>query len=196
MPTSTADLIVGVDEAGVGCWAGCCFVAAVAIDRGVILPECVKDSKCVSDIRMARAVVQRSAAHIFVERASVRLINDLGIWNAWQRAMKTLLGRVERLDANLEVIIDGNRPVPGRMGRCVPRADKTIPVVGAASIVAKDEQLWSMWVADQRHPEYGFDQHHGYGTSQHREALETHGICDLHRTGYKPIKAVLEARRP
>lgn len=40
---------------------------------------------------------------------------------------------------------------------------------------------------DKNYPEYGFAKHNGYGTKIHREALEKHGPCEIHRMSYKPV---------
>ncbi len=41
-------------------------------------------------------------------------------------------------------------------------------------------------------PQYGFNQHKGYPTKQHIEALQIHGPCKLHRKSYKPVKDALK----
>jgi len=43
-----------------------------------------------------------------------------------------------------------------------------------------------------RHPQYGFDQHKGYGTPAHLAALRAHGPCDEHRRSFAPVRECLE----
>ncbi|MNN18739.1 Ribonuclease HII [compost metagenome] len=45
----------------------------------------------------------------------------------------------------------------------------------------------------QQHPEYGFDQHKGYGTPFHLAALRAHGPCPEHRRSFAPVRACLDA---
>jgi ribonuclease HII len=50
-----------------------------------------------------------------------------------------------------------------------------------ASIVAKVARDRMMSELDGRYPGYGFAQHKGYGTDEHREALLRIGRCPQHR---------------
>jgi len=45
------------------------------------------------------------------------------------------------------------------------------------------------------HPEYGFDQHKGYGTPAHLAALRSHGPCPQPRRSFAPVRAGLDADR-
>lgn len=40
----------------------------------------------------------------------------------------------------------------------------------------------------QQHPEYGFDQHKGYGVPAHIAAIRQHGPCPAHRRTFAPVK--------
>ena len=64
--------------------------------------------------------------------------------------------------------------------------------VAAASILAKEARDIEMERLALEFPEYGFDNHKGYGTAAHMEALKKYGPCKLHRMSFKPIKALLE----
>ena len=50
-----------------------------------------------------------------------------------------------------------------------------------ASIVAKVTRDRMMRDLDREHPGYGFAQHKGYATEEHREALLKRGRCRQHR---------------
>jgi ribonuclease HII len=39
-----------------------------------------------------------------------------------------------------------------------------------------------------RFPEYGFDEHKGYGTAKHLAAIARHGACPIHRKTFAPLK--------
>lgn len=75
--------------------------------------------------------------------------------------------------------------------QCVVKADAVHPIVGAASIYAKVARDTVMAQLSTKYPEYGFDKHVGYGTKAHAQALQSHGICDIHRRSYKPIRVLL-----
>ena len=50
-----------------------------------------------------------------------------------------------------------------------------------ASISAKVNRDWEMEQLATRYPQYGFDQHKGYGTVDHRAALKVFGPTSVHR---------------
>ena len=41
--------------------------------------------------------------------------------------------------------------------------------------------------AAEKYPGYGFEQHKGYGTKAHLEALRTLGPCPIHRRSFQPV---------
>jgi ribonuclease HII len=53
--------------------------------------------------------------------------------------------------------------------------------IAMASIIAKVTRDRMMTELDAKFPGYGFAQHKGYGTEEHREALLRRGRCRQHR---------------
>jgi len=41
------------------------------------------------------------------------------------------------------------------------------------------------------YPGYGFERHKGYGTPQHREALQRLGATAIHRRSFRPVQLAL-----
>jgi ribonuclease HII len=95
---------------------------------------------------------------------------------------RAILGLRERVDY---VYIDGkffpNIPTPGEP---VVRGDQCIPVVSAASILAKVSRDQQMSWLDRSYPGYGFNKHKGYPTKLHRFALKELGPTPEHRMSY------------
>jgi ribonuclease HII len=95
---------------------------------------------------------------------------------------RAVLGLRERIDY---VYIDGmffpDIPIPGES---VIRGDQSIPVVSAASILAKVSRDQQMIWLDQSYPKYGFSRHKGYPTKFHRSVLQTLGPTPEHRMSY------------
>jgi len=92
-----------------------------------------------------------------------------------------------------EIIVDGkfNYLSDDQRARAIVKADKTIPAVSAASIVAKvARDNWMIRVAAKEFPDYCFEKHVGYGTRLHRQALAEHGACSIHRLTYKPLVSI------
>ena len=97
---------------------------------------------------------------------------------------------MDRAIAQLEpqptlALIDGNRnsgiSVPSR---CVIKGDASCADIAAASILAKVSRDRYMLEMAERYPEYGFEQHKGYGTKLHYEKLREYGPSPIHRPSF------------
>lgn len=188
--------VAGLDEVGRGAWAGPVVAAAVILpcDDGVhAVLEGVRDSKQVSP-----AMREILAARIFdvalavgVGRCEHQEIDVLGIVPATRLAMERALAALAVAPEAL--VIDALR-LPGinLPQEAFPCADGLSLSVAAASIIAKvARDRWMADVAEVDFPGYGFLQHKGYGTRQHREALARLGACPLHRVSFRPIGTLL-----
>jgi len=176
--------VAGVDEAGRGPLAGPVVAAAVVFVDGETIPG-IGDSKRLTASRRARlsSGIRRTAMDWAIGAATAREVDQLNIHNASLLAMRrAVLGLRERVDY---VYIDGkffpDIPIPGES---VIRGDQSIPVVSAASILAKVSRDRQMVWLDQSYPEYGFSRHKGYPTRYHRSVLETLGPTPEHRMSY------------
>lgn len=61
--------------------------------------------------------------------------------------------------------------------------------------MAKYVQVMAMEDLHDQFPRFGFNNHHGYGTEEHKKALAAFGPVSAHRIGYKPVKKVLDSFR-
>ena len=176
--------VAGVDEAGRGPLAGPVVAAAVVFVDGETMPG-IGDSKRLTASRRARmsSRIRRTAVDWAIGAATAREVDQLNIHNASLLAMRrAVLGLRERVDY---VYIDGrffpDIPIPGES---VIRGDQSIPVVSAASILAKVSRDRQMVWLDRSYPQYGFARHKGYPTRFHRSVLETLGPTPEHRMSY------------
>lgn len=176
--------IGGVDEAGRGPLAGPVVAAAVVFVEGETITG-IKDSKRLSAAWRSRlsSQIRRTAIDWAIGAATAREVDELNIHNASLLAMRrAILGLRERVDY---VYIDGkffpNIPTPGEP---VVRGDQCIPVVSAASILAKVSRDQQMSWLDRSYPGYGFNKHKGYPTKLHRFALKELGPTPEHRMSY------------
>nr|VFJ58638.1 MAG: ribonuclease HII [Candidatus Kentron sp. FM]VFJ75128.1 MAG: ribonuclease HII [Candidatus Kentron sp. FM]VFK12853.1 MAG: ribonuclease HII [Candidatus Kentron sp. FM] len=186
-------LVAGVDEAGRGPLAGPVLAAAVILDPDRPIPG-IGDSKALSPRKreeLAELIRERSLAWA-VGRAEVEEIDTINILQATLKAMeRAVLSLSVR---PVRVLVDGNRaPALPFETRAIVRGDKTVPVIGAASILAKVTRDAEMVALDRRYPRYGFAKHKGYPTRQHRDALEKYGPCPVHRVTFAPVRSVLNA---
>lgn len=184
-------LTVGIDEVGRGCWAGPLVAGAVLLAEPI---EGLKDSKLLSKQR------REALAEIIYDRAlatglgwvDAATIDEVGLSSAVMIAMEAALAQIEaEYD---EVIIDGNLNFLASYPktRALIKADMTVPAASAASIIAKVARDKYMAEVGDRYSVYGFDKHVGYGTALHLEMLKLHGVSDLHRRSFKPIKALIQ----
>lgn len=176
--------ICGVDEAGRGPLAGPVYAAAVILPRGIYI-EGLNDSKKLTEAKREALydVITKNALSFCVASASVEEIEKLNILNATMLAMNRA---IEGLDIKPELaLIDGNRNSAIKVpSRCVIKGDAKCADIAAASILAKVSRDRYMLEMAKKYPEYHFEQHKGYGTKLHYEALREFGPCDIHRMSF------------
>lgn len=193
------EFIAGIDEAGTGCFAGPFTVCALIATQDWSLPE-VKDSKAFTGATRDKAHESRSGVYdlilgqvpfiqYFTEWVFPEDLDRLGLGKSHYKAVATLIERIRRVQPDCEIIVDGSKSYSKFPNvRSVPKADALFPVVSAASILAKVERdRYMMTEADSEYPQYGFINHVGYGTNEHKEALAAHGPCPIHRFSFAPI---------
>jgi ribonuclease HII len=182
-------MIVGIDEVGRGSWAGPLVAGAVLLRQPI---GGLADSKKLTRLQRERLdiEIQKSAA-IGLGWVTPGEIDELGLTEAVRLAMWRALAQIE--EAYDEIIIDGNYNflAENRKAKELVGADITEPAVSAASIVAKVARDNWMRDAAKQFPAYGFERHVGYGTKLHQEMLRLHGVCDLHRRSYAPVREVM-----
>jgi ribonuclease HII len=71
--------------------------------------------------------------------------------------------------------------------RAVVEGDGTSAAIAAASVLAKVTRDRYMHRAALEHPGWGFEEHVGYSTPEHREAIERIGISPLHRRSFQSV---------
>jgi len=177
-----------VDEAGRGPLAGPVYAAAVILDPARRING-LADSKVLTAERrevLAERIKQRATAWA-IASASVEEIDRLNIFHASMLAMRRA---VERLSVPPKsAIIDGNACPPGLgcPARAIVDGDATERPISAASILAKTARDAEMIAMHERYPHYGFDQHKGYATAEHLQALGRVGPCEIHRRSFYAV---------
>ncbi|MFV9473633.1 ribonuclease HII [Advenella sp. RU8] len=185
-------LVAGIDEAGRGPLAGSVYAAAVILDPLKPIGG-LMDSKKLSEKKRDQLAleIRENALSWSIACANVEEIDSINILQATMLAMKrAFLGL--SITPGL-VLIDGNR-VPADMSvacRAIIKGDALEPCISAASILAKTARDASLKELHEQYPEYGFDQHKGYGTALHLERLRLHGACPAHRRSFAPVRKTL-----
>ena len=188
--------LAGVDEAGVGAWAGPVVAAAVILPRDFSLAG-LNDSKLLSASRRAVLFdgIHECAVAVGVGQAEVAEIDLLNIYWA---AMLARQRAVEALrPAPAHVLVDGKRRIAGMKLPQTPvvEGDRLLPSIAAASIIAKVTRDRMMERLADLHPGYGFEQHKGYGTLRHQTALAQSGPLAIHRHSFMPVVAAERRQR-
>ena len=173
-------LVAGVDEVGRGPLAGP-VVAAAVILRSWHEIRGLDDSKKLTEGRREALAVQivESAQAVSIAFVGPRQIERINILEASRTAMATALAR---LAVRPELVLTDAMAVGGAwMESALIKGDGRSASIAAASIVAKTVRDRYMRELARQYPEYGFERHKGYATSDHRRALIAHGPSEAHR---------------
>lgn len=187
--------MAGADEAGRGCLAGPLIAAAVLIDYERLTHS---DRRALSGLHDSKQMsgelrqelypgVLRAAERVSVVVRCAAGIDRRGLHVTNLEALSTALERLLPGAAAI-CLVDGFRLPRCRVPhRPVVQGDGTSAAIAAASVVAKVTRDRYMREAARRHPGWGFDEHVGYSTPEHRAAIEERGISPLHRRSFQSV---------
>ena len=192
------ELIIGIDEAGRGPLAGPVVASAVSL-REFKFKSRISDSKKLSPRKREEAFHEIfDKAYVGVGIMSEVVIDEINIleatFAAMNNAVRQLTGRVSAVNKKnirkekVHLLIDGNRfksDLPYSY-QTVVDGDELILSVACASIVAKVTRDRILRTYDQIFPAYGFKEHKGYPTPQHKEVLKRLGPSLIHRRSFHP----------
>jgi ribonuclease HII len=193
--------LVGIDEVGRGSWVGPVVAAAVCLPTQWLpsnhsgakskAPEwlaSLNDSKKLTPATRA-ILAQHLMTHVpyGLGFASITDIETLNLHHASllaaHNALLALLTQHTALPSMPMVLMDGKYGLPQWQGpqQAIIQGDAKSAHIAAASVVAKvyRDTLLAGWHGD--YPHYGWAHNKGYGTALHRQAVEKHGPCSLHR---------------
>ena len=183
-------LIVGADAVGVACLSGPVLAAAVAMPPFARRIPGVRDSKMLSRAQRERLfpLIMRRALAVGIGAASVAEIDRINIYHATVLAMRRALARLEtRLETSCgqrpnHVLVDGN-PIRtlGYVHTAIVKGDARCYNIACASIIAKVTRDRLMRSLAARYDGYGWSHNVGYGTREHRRALDALGLTPHHR---------------
>lgn len=189
--------VAGCDEAGRGSWAGPIVAAAVILPKDVILPG-VDDSKSVNkkNHRALADMILEKAVAVGIGVADSWFIdkNGLGYSNKYviQKAVENLAVKPAHLliDGGMQQKIDTNIPQDE-----IPKGDQKSLSIAAASIIAKSVHDELMRQYAKQYPQYHWEDNTGYGTMDHKHAIDEYGICEHHRQSFKPIREYIKKQK-
>lgn len=185
--------VAGIDEVGRGTLAGPVTAAAVVMPEEI--PETwfglIRDSKQMSpeQRKFACDQIQFHARAVGVGSGSSSEIDSMGIVPATRLAMTRAL---DDLDVAPDHLLIDALPLPDVEvpQTAIIKGDAISISIAAASIVAKVTRDGLMaGPYETRHPGYGFARNKGYGTAEHKAALQELGPCPIHRYSFAPVRS-------
>ncbi len=188
-------LIAGVDEVGRGSWIGPVFSAAIILKKN-INKNLLKDSKKISAEKrkkLANYIKKNSIYSVGI--ASIKEIDKLNILQATLLSMKRA---IDNLKHNPNILLVDGVHAPKNTGyhfKTIIRGDEKIPVISAASIIAKVARDRYITRLAKKYISYGWHTNFGYGTKKHKDAINKFGITNHHRKSFKPMHNILLGKK-
>jgi ribonuclease HII len=183
--------IAGVDEVGRGPLAGAVVAAAVILPKNGIEEE-LFDSKKISSKKREELykVIFSKALGVGIGIVGQE---EIDLLNIFQATLKAMAQAIQALPISPDfLLIDGLQgPRLSIPQKPIRKGDQLSNSIAAASIVAKVTRDRMMMEWHQKYPQYNFAKHKGYGTKEHRRAIEKFGICELHRKTFRGVKEYL-----
>ncbi|MBM7571804.1 ribonuclease HII [Aquibacillus albus] len=185
-------MVAGLDEVGRGPLAGPVVAAAVVLPADFYLGG-LNDSKQLSkQTREAyfEEITQRAITY-GVGVIHNQEIDRMNIYEATKKAMKKAIQLLSPIPDH--VLIDAMKldDLPCT-SESITKGDQKSVSIAAASIIAKVTRDRMMEELHQTYPHYNFASNVGYGTKEHLEAVERHGICPYHRQSFEPIQSFVK----
>lgn len=176
--------IVGIDEAGRGCLAGPVAVGAYVFESKFY--KGVHDSKKLSRSNR-ESVYNKLCNHEFTVALGTNSdIDKKGLARVLEELIMSVIEKYNSIDTYF--LIDGQfKSSFVKNSRKVIKGDSTYYSIAAASIMAKVERDNLMFELAKKYLNYGFENHVGYGTREHRLAIKTLGPCEIHRKSFAPF---------
>ena len=175
----------GVDEVGRGCYAGPVYAAAVILPKTFYHPL-LNDSKELTkeERNMLRPIIEKECCSFAVATVTNVEIDRINILQASFKAMHLALNKLKTSPELL--LIDGNRFKKYKKlpHQCIIKGDGMYAPIAAASVLAKTYRDEYMENLHEKYTMYSWNKNKGYGTREHRDAIEIHGLCRYHRKSF------------
>ncbi|MCP4336845.1 MAG: ribonuclease HII [Mycoplasma sp.] len=183
--------IAGCDEAGRGPLAGP-LVAAACILPVNYKNDLIDDSKKMTEKNREKAFkqIKKDALDFNIQIITPEDVDKLNPKEASRIAMTNAIKGLKQQPEH--VLVDYETIYVDIEQQGIKKGDTLSISIAASSILAKVTRDRIMQEYGKQYPEYGFENHKGYGTKKHKEALKKYGITDIHRKSYKPVKDILD----
>lgn len=184
--------IAGIDEAGRGPLAGPVVAAAVIFPSKVNIPN-LNDSKKLSANKREELFpkIQEISVAFGLAVVDQKVIDKINILQAARLAMKQAVETLKITPGLL--LIDGNQKIDSTLNQwAIVKGDSRSLSIAAASVLAKVTRDRIMDGYHKLYPQYEFNRHKGYGTRLHRNLIQEHGPCPIHRSTFKGVSEYIK----
>jgi len=153
----------------------------------------LNDSKQVTEANRneLRIYIEENATGFAVAMIDNEEIDQINILKASFKAMHQAIDQLTQKPGFL--LIDGNRFTPYKKipHQCIIKGDSIYAAIAAASILAKTYRDEYMKKLHEEFPQYKWNSNKGYGTAEHRNAIEEFGLCKYHRKSFNILPSQL-----
>lgn len=191
------DYILGVDEVGRGPVAGpvcvCCF-GYKKEDENFLKKELegMRDSKKLTEkkknelFELIKSLKKDGKVFASVSSMPALKIDQIGISKCLQQCVdKSVSGVIEKISGKPTVFLDGGlKTTLDVQQETIIKGDDSHFCISAASVVAKVLRDREMIKMGEKYPEYGFENHKGYGTKKHLDTIKEKGVVEIHRKSF------------
>ena len=210
-------IMIGIDEAGRGSWAGPLVAASCWIDfqQHEKLSSDINDSKKLTHLK--RKQIFKSITNLVKYSTGIATEREVDLYGltfantiAMKRSIFSLITIINssstktfdkymiyvdgKYKPDLNSVDDdlGNNKLNLKLSNVIPlvKGDTISMTVALASIIAKETRDSIMRYYSLIYPNYSFDSHYGYGTAKHREEISKYGVLPFHRKSFKPISTI------
>lgn len=196
--------VIAMDEVGRGPLAGPVTVGVCVVPMQKYLDVCVKlagikDSKKLSEkqrnkwVEIFERLMKEGVLFAGAVSSSPQVIDQVGINPATAHASSRLVRQV--IDGLLQknktviplLVTDARLPLFNKWNEIrteIIKGDAKDELISVAAIYAKQHRDAIMKELAEEYPEYGFENHVGYGTKAHIAAIEKYGLTNIHRRSF------------
>ena len=197
------NLLIGVDEVGMGCLAGPVVVCAVLFNKKFFKKShkklrWLRDSKLLLPHQREKFVselLKEKGLKFQTARCLPKTIDKINIYQAARLAMRRAIEKLQTTHYSLRtvVLVDGKTEIAGLNlpQMAIVKGDRKVFAISCASLIAKVTRDKMMRNYAKKFPNYGFERHKGYGTKLHQTQLAALGPCKIHRRSFGPVAKLL-----
>ena len=180
--------ICRVDDVGRGPWAGPITACAVILNSqlSVFKKYGVMDSKQLTEKKreeIFEKLINEKCLIYNIANISAEEIDKIGLGQANYLVLRRAIEGLSQIPDY--ILVDGFvvKGLNMRHERII-KGDQKVLSIAAASIIAKVSRDRYMIELSKKFPHYGFEDHKGYGTKKHQEAIKKFGASEAHRSTF------------